>query len=193
MRPASAGASAGHPARVSFGFRFEMSHRAPPSSNRHERPIGRITQVSLRFPMSVRTLSARAFTRVPAIRTVALAALLAITVPAAQAADTVTVGGLSFVNKGLVGVGRLPADLRDKFGETVGSGSGLAADLKTWTLSGEGYQGVFYLLPDRGYNVTGTTDFRARLYKLSIDFKPTDNPSALPAEARQKTVAATLA
>src|SRR5215510_14318881 len=96
----------------------------------------------------------------------------------ARGADTVTVGGLSFVNKGLVGVGRLPADLRDRFGETVGSGSGLAADPKTWTRSGEGYQGVFYLLPDRGYNVTGTTDFRARLYKLSIDFKPSYDPSA---------------
>jgi hypothetical protein len=28
------------------------------------------------------------------------------------------------------------------------------------------------MLPDRGYNITGTTDFRARLYKLSIDLRP---------------------
>ena len=33
-----------------------------------------------------------------------------------------------FVNKGLVGVGRLPADMKDKFGETLGSGSGMAVD-----------------------------------------------------------------
>ena len=31
------------------------------------------------------------------------------------------------LNKGLVAVGRLPAALRDKFGETFGSGSGMAA------------------------------------------------------------------
>ena len=91
------------------------------------------------------------------------------------------------------GVGRMPADLRDKFGETVGSGSGLAADLKTWVRDGDSYRGTIYMLPDRGYNVTGTTDFRARLYKLSIVFKPTENPGALSADARQSGVTATLA
>jgi hypothetical protein len=48
------------------------------------------------------------------------------------AADTVSVGGHDFVNKGLVGVGRFSAALRDQHGETVGSGSGLGADLKSW-------------------------------------------------------------
>ena len=43
------------------------------------------------------------------------------------AAESVRVGGREFVNKGLVGVGRLPAALRDQYGETVGSGSGFAA------------------------------------------------------------------
>jgi hypothetical protein len=38
--------------------------------------------------------------------------------PAAHPAETVTIGDLVFVNKALVGVGRLPSDLRDKFGET---------------------------------------------------------------------------
>jgi hypothetical protein len=46
--------------------------------------------------------------------------------PAAFAAETVTIGNLVFVNKALVGVGRVPSDLRDKFGETFGSGSGHA-------------------------------------------------------------------
>jgi hypothetical protein len=42
----------------------------------------------------------------------------------ALAAEPITIGGVTYVNKGLVGVGRLPADLRDKFDETFGSGSG---------------------------------------------------------------------
>jgi hypothetical protein len=92
----------------------------------------------------------------------------ALLMPPALAADTVTAGGLTLVNKGLVGVGRIPADQRDQFGETFGSGSGIAADLKTWTKAGDTYSGTFYLLPDRGYNVVGSTDYRARLYKLSL-------------------------
>jgi hypothetical protein len=54
-------------------------------------------------------------------RSIGFAMLLACTVLDVQdaaAAETVTVGGLTYVNKGLVGVGRLAADLRDKFGET---------------------------------------------------------------------------
>ncbi len=111
----------------------------------------------------------------------------------AQAAETVSVGGRDFVNKGLVGVGLIPADLRDQYGETVGSGSGLAADLKSWQRTAQGYRGVFYMLPDRGHNVGGTTDFRARLYKLDIVFNPPVDPNALPAEERQKALTATLA
>src|SRR5829696_4525936 len=79
-----------------------------------------------------------------------------------------------FVNKGLVGVGRLAADTKDKFGETFGSGSGIAVDWKSWRRTAEGYSGTFYLLPDRGYNVQGTTDYRARLNKVSVTFKPVD-------------------
>src|SRR5215468_6661713 len=92
-----------------------------------------------------------------ALRSICLALPLALlSAWAALAADAVTIGDRAYVNQGLVGVGRLPADLRDKFGETFGSGSGLAADPKTWMLTPAGYQGTFYLLPDRGYNVGGT-------------------------------------
>jgi hypothetical protein len=48
--------------------------------------------------------------------------------PAARGGETVVIGDLTFVNQALVGVGRLPADLRDKFGETFGSGSAIAVD-----------------------------------------------------------------
>jgi hypothetical protein len=127
------------------------------------------------------------------LRRVAVAVLLtAALVPAqtARADDSVTLGNLTFVNKGLVGAGRIPADLRDKFGETFGSGSSLAVDPGLWMRTSDGYQGTFYMLPDRGWNVAGTADYRARLNKLSITFKPAD--AAMPAD-RQRSVVATLA
>jgi hypothetical protein len=127
-------------------------------------------------------------------RGMAFAASLVALLPQSVAlgADTITVGGLSYVNKGLVGVGRLPADLRDKFGETFGSGSGLALDAKSWQLTPTGYQGTFYVLPDRGYNIGGTTDYRARLNKLTVTFTPLVDPAAVPVAERQKSVTATL-
>jgi hypothetical protein len=112
--------------------------------------------------------------------------------PAARGGETVVIGDLTFVNQALVGVGRLPADLRDKFGETFGSGSAIAVDPKSWARTPAGYQGTFYMLPDRGFNVTGTSDYRARINKLSITFKPLDDPTAVPVAERQSSVAATL-
>jgi hypothetical protein len=67
----------------------------------------------------------------PAISRPLFAALAAASmlVPGAVLADTTaTVGGVTYTNKGLVGVGRIPANQRDKFGETFGSGSGMAID-----------------------------------------------------------------
>ena len=93
-----------------------------------------------------------------------------------------------FVNKGLVGIGRLPADMKDKFGETFGSGSGVAVDMKSWTKSGDGYSGTFFILPDRGYNVEGTTDYRDRLNKVSVKFKPIEGAAAGSAAAEGNAI-----
>jgi len=127
------------------------------------------------------------------LRTIAFATLLGLALaPSALGADTVTVGGRTYVNKGLVGVGRIPSDLRDKFGETLGSASGIAVDPKSWTRTTAGYEGTFYVLPDRGYNVSGTIDYRARLNTFSIVIKPTDDSSAGPPAERQSSIIATL-
>src|SRR3981189_3149211 len=54
--------------------------------------------------------------------------VIAILMPgAARGETTVSLGGFTLVNKGLIAFGRIPAGVRDKFGETSGSGSGLAA------------------------------------------------------------------
>src|SRR5262249_28333356 len=69
--------------------------------------------------------------------------------PAAYAADqTVTAGSLTFVNKGLVAVGSLPSNLKDKYGETFGSGSGMTVERSSWRRTKTGYEGRFVLLPD---------------------------------------------
>src|SRR5215468_220850 len=128
------------------------------------------------------------------LRWLRVAALVAVLVPASAplAEETVTIGDLVFVNKALVGVGRLPSDLRDKFSETFGSGSGIAVDPKSWTRTPAGYQGTFYMLPDRGYNVRETTDYRARINKLSVTLKPLDDPQAVPLAQRQMSIEARL-
>lgn len=97
------------------------------------------------------------------------------------------------VSKGLVAVGRLPAALRDKFGETFGSGSGMAIDPTTWKRDGAAYAGEIYLLPDRGYNVEGTTDYSARLNRLAIRMTPVAPGATAPEGEAQKTLQATLA
>jgi hypothetical protein len=127
------------------------------------------------------------------LRILSLAMSIAVLSPSvSRGAETVTIGDLVFVNKALVGVGRLPSDLRDRFGETFGSGSGIAVDPKSWTRTASGYQGTFYMSPDRGWNVSGTTDYRARINKLAITFTPLDDPNAVPLAERQKSVTATL-
>ncbi|HEY2137101.1 MAG TPA: esterase-like activity of phytase family protein [Xanthobacteraceae bacterium] len=119
--------------------------------------------------------------------------IIAVCAGATRAESPVTLGGLTLTNKGLVGVGRIAADLRDRFGETFGSGSGMAIDPRSWTRAGARYRGTIFLLPDRGYNISGTIDYRARLNKLSVVLTPASDPAALPPARRQRTVTARLA
>jgi hypothetical protein len=103
---------------------------------------------------------------------ITLAALACALLPLATAQAQILVNGTVFGTPELVGVGRLPANLRDEHGETFGSISGLVADLSSWTRSGNSYSGTFYASPDRGYNVAGTIDYQARINRLQIDFTP---------------------
>ncbi len=98
----------------------------------------------------------------------ALAGIAAVTPVEAQ----ITVGGTTYQVQGLVGVGRMDAALRDSFGETFGSVSGLWADAASWTRSGGTYTGTFLTTPDRGYNVAGTIDYAPRLNEIAVSFTP---------------------
>jgi hypothetical protein len=106
---------------------------------------------------------------------------LALLPASVQAADRIVrIGDAQFMDKGLVAVGRLPANLRDKFDETCGSGSGMSVDRRSWRRTATGYQGNFVLLPDRGYSVEGTTDYRARLNTLAVELTPDSGHELLP-------------
>ena len=104
-------------------------------------------------------------------------------------AQVVTPGEYGLENKGLVATGRVPSNARDKFGETTISASGMAVDQRAWRKTANGYRGVIYLLPDRGYNVSGTIDYQPRIHKLSIALNSTATPA--PGQQRRDGVTAT--
>jgi hypothetical protein len=87
----------------------------------------------------------------------------------------------------LVAVGRVPADAKDKLGDTLGGiGSGMVADLGSWKREGDTYSGTFYMLPDRGWNTEGTLDYPSRLQKFTVALTPTSGAEAVPAGASQQ-------
>lgn len=102
-----------------------------------------------------------------------LCALVALAGPLVLRAQSVT-------NKGLVGVGRIAHDKKDKYGETFGSLSGLALDLQTLTRnsSGSTYSATLYTQPDRGITRSGAaTNYRPRRHKFALAFNPDTNGS----------------
>jgi len=104
-------------------------------------------------------------------------------------ATSVSLGGSTFVNQGLVGTARLPADLHDFNGETLGSFSGMAIDLKTWRRAADGtYSAKLFTLPDRGPNNIGgftTTNYAARLNQFTLSLNPYTGTAAVPATTQQ--------
>ena len=106
-----------------------------------------------------------------AMLTVAAALLMTGWMTPASAGDVVA-GGTTLTNRGLVAMGRMPANQRDRFGETFGSSSGMALVPQSWRKTADGYEGTLMLLPDRGYNVAGTTDYRARVNTVTVTLTP---------------------
>jgi hypothetical protein len=89
-------------------------------------------------------------------------------------AQSVAFQGQTFVNKGLVGVARVPSNAVDQFGDTLGGiGSGMAMDLDSWHKNRDGsYGGTLYMLPDKGWNTQGTVDYRGRLHRFDVTLNP---------------------
>lgn len=73
----------------------------------------------------------------------------------------------------LVGVARVPADARDAAGETLGGfGSGMALVPGSVRFDGSRIHGRLAMLPDRGWNTGGTTDYRARVQFFDFTLRP---------------------
>jgi hypothetical protein len=75
----------------------------------------------------------------------------------------------------LVGVARIPASALDGQGETLGGfGSGMMLAPGSWKRAGDRYAASLFMVPDRGWNTAGTTDYRARLQMFDMALMPDD-------------------
>lgn len=73
----------------------------------------------------------------------------------------------------LIGVARVSASALDTQGETLGGfGSGMMLAPGSWRHTSQGYAAKLFMLPDRGWNTAGTTDYRARLQKFDMALTP---------------------
>jgi hypothetical protein len=126
--------------------------------------------------------------------TASVATILLVTCGAASA-QSVNFKGHTFVNKGLVGVARVPSNALDQFGDTLGGiGSGMAMDLNSWHKNRDGsYGGTLYMLPDKGWNTQGTVDYRGRLHRFDVTLNPlfsgnTPNQNQLQLQYKNSTL-----
>lgn len=86
-----------------------------------------------------------------------------------------------FINHGLVGVGRVPADTFDRAGDgrqdTLGGFSAMAVEPGSLAYAGGTISGKLVGLPDRGFG-DGSTDYRPRLERFGFAITPHYGPSA---------------
>lgn len=87
-------------------------------------------------------------------------------------ADQAKPGLPGLVSQGLIGVASLPGNTRDKFGESTISASAITVDRASWQRDGNTLRGTIYMLPDRGWNVEGTIDYRPRFHKMTVSIAP---------------------
>jgi hypothetical protein len=103
--------------------------------------------------------------------------------------ETIDFADGTFVNHGLVGIGRLSADLKDAKGDSLGSFSSMAIDPKSWSRTATGYTGRLYSLPDRGFNDPDKNlffDYQGRVLAFDFSFIPYSGAD-LPAAASSQS------
>ncbi len=109
-------------------------------------------------------------------------------VPGGSEVPTLADANAGFLNLGLQGVGRVPSNVMDAFGETFGSVSGL--QISGWKLNTDGsYSGKFLTLPDRGFNSGSSySDYKTRIQELDFTFTPNDSSSSLQSVPAQSQI-----
>ncbi|KAJ7257160.1 esterase-like activity of phytase-domain-containing protein [Mycena haematopus] len=108
---------------------------------------------------------------------------------AASTAVSVSLAGVTYVNQGLVGFGRIPSNQTESTGDTLGGlGSAIAIKPGTWKeLANGSYTGTLVAQPDRGYNVITTIDYQARRHEFNFVLTPYTDTQPLSFTDAQKT------
>ncbi|KAF9070035.1 hypothetical protein BDP27DRAFT_1362955 [Rhodocollybia butyracea] len=109
---------------------------------------------------------------------------------ASSSAVSVSLDGVTYVNKGIVGFGLIPSNFVDSLGDTMGGfGSAIAFKLGTWKDLGNGsYTGTLEAHPDRGFNVITTIDYRSRQHEIDFLFTPYTGSDNLDFATAQQTL-----
>ncbi|THV00288.1 hypothetical protein K435DRAFT_719132 [Dendrothele bispora CBS 962.96] len=110
--------------------------------------------------------------------------------PRQDSSVSVELDGVTYVNKGLVGFGFIPADFRESTGDTLGGiGSAIAFKQGTYQVLANGSAtGTIVVHPDRGFNIDGTVDYQARQFEIDVVLNPYYGSDDLDFEDAQKTV-----
>lgn len=85
--------------------------------------------------------------------------LLSLSAYALPTAESVTASAMAqstcagdiFTYQELAGYGVVGSDFQDKFGDTVSFGSSIAIERPSWKKNGATYEGILWMLPDRGW------------------------------------------
>ncbi|KIM32609.1 hypothetical protein M408DRAFT_6128 [Serendipita vermifera MAFF 305830] len=110
--------------------------------------------------------------------------------PDPSLSTSVTINGQTFVNKGLVAFGYIPADAKDQYGETFGGiGSAITFKRGTFNSNRDGtFSGKLIVQPDRGYNVEAPIDWQTRQHVVKFTLKPYYGVANLPFSEAAKTL-----
>ncbi|KAJ7444474.1 esterase-like activity of phytase-domain-containing protein [Mycena latifolia] len=109
---------------------------------------------------------------------------------AASTAVSVALGGVTYVNQGLVAFGRIPSNFTESTGDTLGGiGSAIAIKFGSWTAQANGsFTGTLVVQPDRGFNVITTIDYQARRHELDFVLTPYSGAANLSFAVAQQTL-----
>ncbi|KAJ6496211.1 esterase-like activity of phytase-domain-containing protein [Mycena sanguinolenta] len=112
---------------------------------------------------------------------------------ATSAVVSVSLGGITYVNQGLVAFGRIPSNATESTGDTIGGiGSAIAIKPNTWRgLENGSFTGTLVVQPDRGFNVISPIDYQARRHEINFVLNPYYDTANLTFAAAQQTLALT--
>ncbi|PPQ84110.1 hypothetical protein CVT24_002358 [Panaeolus cyanescens] len=102
---------------------------------------------------------------------------------------SVSLDGVAYVNKGLVGFGLIPSNFTESTGDTLGGlGSAIAIKRGTWRKKNGKYSGTLVAHPDRGFNIDGTVNYQSRQFEIDFVLNPYDGSANLDFVSAQQTL-----